>query len=240
LPAAIASSPGFPPEAATSPTVLHALPAAVAAPVVNAYAESLQTVFLWAVPVALAALVVALFLPQVTLRSRVTAAGAGDGFAIPQGSDADTQLENVIGQVLKQKGESAAPEVLRASGSSLDIPTSWGVFGVYLRDAITGSAIETSIERSVGVPHGVLRPFFDEIVEAGFLTREGDVLRLTPEGRRQAQLITPAWRVWLIDELQEWLPAAGAEMPQTEKVDAALDRIVVRLVRESELEAAPA
>jgi len=240
LPAAVAESPGLPPEAATNPAALHALPASVQAPVVNAYAESLQTVFLWAVPVALAALVVALFLPQVTLRGRVTAAGAGDGFAIPQGADADTQLENVIGQVLKKKGESAAPEVLRASGSSLDIPTSWGVFGVYLRDAITGSASETSIERSVGVPHGVLRPFFDEIVAAGFLTRKGDVLRLTPEGRRQAQLITAAWRVWLVNELQEWLPAAGAEMPQTEKVDAALDRIVVRLVRESELEDAPA
>ncbi len=119
-------------------------------------------------------------------------------------------------------------------------PHQLGVFGVYLRDAITGSASETSIERSVGVPHGVLRPFFDEIVAAGFLTRKGDVLRLTPEGRRQAQLITAAWRVWLVNELQEWLPAAGAEMPQTEKVDAALDRIVVRLVRESELEDAPA
>ena len=102
------------------------------------------------------------------------------------------------------------------------------------------SASETSIERSVGVPHGVLRPFFDELVEAGNLTRECGVLRLTPEGRRQAQLITAAWRVWLINELQEWLPAAGAEMPHSQKVDAALDRFVVRLVRESELEAAPA
>ena len=53
-------------------------------------------------------------------------------------------------------------------------------------------------------------------------------------------MITAAWRVWLINELQEWLPAAGAEMPHSQKVDAALDRIVVRLVRESELEAAPA
>ena len=73
----------------------------------------------------------------------------------------------------------------------------------------------------------------------GRFSGPGDILRLTPEGRRQAQLITAAWRAWLINELQQWLPAAGAEMPQTEKVDTALDRIVVRLVRESELEAAP-
>ena len=73
-----------------------------------------------------------------TLRGRRRAGGTGEGFAIPEGADADTQLENVIGEVLRQKGESAAPEVLAASGSSLDIPTSWGVMGVYLRDAITG------------------------------------------------------------------------------------------------------
>ena len=55
---------------------------------------------------------VALFLPQVTLRGRERAEGTGEGFAVPEGADADTQLENVIGQVLRRKGRSAAPEVL--------------------------------------------------------------------------------------------------------------------------------
>ena len=138
LPAAIVQA-GVPPEAATSPEALHALPAAVQAPLINAYAESLHNVFLYAVPVALLALVVALFLPQVKLRDGGGGTvGTGEGFAMPEGADADTQLENIIGKVLRKKGASAAPEVLAASGSSLDIPMSWGVMGVYLRDAITG------------------------------------------------------------------------------------------------------
>jgi MFS family permease len=263
LPAALLQA-GVPPEAATSPEALHALPPAQQAPLIEAYAESLHNVFLYAVPIALLALVIAIFLPQVTLRGGGGTTGTGEGFAMPEGADADTQLENIIGKVLRKKGASAAPEVLAASGSSLDIPMSWGVMGVYLRDAITGVGTQSSIERSVGVPPGVLRSFFDEIVEAGYLTRDGDTLRLTPRGRVETDLITTAWRAWLVQELHDWLPADDVEIgsggtpaaigptangvvtdvdrtgrhrdPHGARVDAALDRIVVRLVREGEQE----
>jgi len=144
-------------------------------------------------------------------------------------------LENVIGQVFRQKGKSAAPEILAASGSELDIPTSWGGMGVYLREAFMGGASQSSIERSVGIPPGVLRSFFDEIVAAGYLTRDGDTLALTARGHKEVDMITSAWRTWLVQELTERLPAAAPEI-----VNAALDRIVVRLVRENELESAPA
>jgi EmrB/QacA subfamily drug resistance transporter len=52
--------------AATSPEGLHRLPGPVAAPVIDAYAETLQTVFLWTVPVAALGFLVALFLKQVS------------------------------------------------------------------------------------------------------------------------------------------------------------------------------
>ena len=35
-------------------------------------------------------------------------------------------------------------------------------------------------------------------------------------------MITTAWRGWLVEELKDWLPGT-----QSEKVDAALDRIVI-------------
>ena len=172
------------------------------------------------------------------------AGGTGEGFAIPEGADADTQLENIIGEVLRKKGSSAAPEVLTASGSSLDIPTSWGVMGIYLRDAITGAARQSSVETSVGVPPGVLRSFFDEIVADGYLTRDGDNLSLTPRGMTEVNLITAAWRSWLVDELPEWIPDDDAEIDggkpaAPRRIDAALDRIVIRLIRENELEVTP-
>ena len=140
------------------------------------------------------------------------AGGTGEGFAIPEGADADTQLENIIGEVLRKKGSSAAPDVLAASGSSLDIPTSWGVMGIYLRYAITGAARQSSVETSVGVPPGVLRSFFDEIVADGYLTRDGDNLSLTAKGMTEVNLITTAWRNWLVEELREWLPDNDSEI----------------------------
>ena len=59
---------GAPPEAAQSPKALHQLSPEMAAPIVDAYADSLGKVFLCAAPVALVGFVVALFLKEVPLR----------------------------------------------------------------------------------------------------------------------------------------------------------------------------
>jgi len=101
-------------------------------------------------------------------------------------------------------------------------------------DAITGRASEASIERSVGIPTGVLRSFFDEIAAAGYATRDGDTLSLTTHGTEQVQLITAAWRAWLVNELADWLPKEETKSTSKARVDAAIDRIVIRLVRENE------
>src|SRR3984885_7815075 len=53
-----------PPAAVSSPDLVAKLPPQARGPVVSAYAESLQHVFLFAVPVAVVAFVLALFLPQ--------------------------------------------------------------------------------------------------------------------------------------------------------------------------------
>src|SRR3954471_9069337 len=68
LPAAVAASPGVDPASVASPQALHAHPDAQIAPIVGAYAHAMHVVFLAAIPVALVAFVVALFLKQVPLR----------------------------------------------------------------------------------------------------------------------------------------------------------------------------
>lgn len=63
-------------------------------PIVDAYAHAIHVVFLAAVPVPIVALVLALFLKQVPLRgtAREAASDVGEGFSMPEGSDADQQL----------------------------------------------------------------------------------------------------------------------------------------------------
>ncbi|MER7035936.1 MFS transporter, partial [Streptomyces albidoflavus] len=73
------------PGASESPQAVHALPAAQTAPLAQAYADTLHTVFLWTVPVALLGFVVSLFLKQVKLRdsARAGSTDMGEGFAQP-------------------------------------------------------------------------------------------------------------------------------------------------------------
>ena len=245
LPAALAEAPTTPPEAVTSPETLWALPDELRAPFVDAYAVSLHNVFLWAIPVAGLAFFVALLLPQVTLRGTEGAAGAGEGFAMPEGNDLDNQMENVVARVFRQKGRSAAPQILVDVGSSLDNATAWGVTGVFLRHSILGVADQSSIEASVGVPPGVLQSYFDELVAAGWLRRDGEgSLLLTDAGQAEVLKISAGWRDWVIRELSGVSVGSSSDaesspvQAESKQISAALDRVVLRLIREDELEPA--
>src|SRR5262249_35557162 len=96
---------GADPSQVTTPDAVHALPPAQHAAVVHAYSASLQTVFASAIPVALIAFVVALFLKQVPMRG-LTKPGAtdlGHGFAMPDQRTAQEQLEGQVVRILRTR-----------------------------------------------------------------------------------------------------------------------------------------
>jgi hypothetical protein len=87
------------------------------------------------------------------------------------------------------------------------------------------------------VPPGVLRPFYSEVVTAGYLSRDGadgDVLQLTPQGQAEASKIIAAWKAWLLGELAGWLKAHETSPERTGMIEAAIGRIALRLIREAE------
>jgi hypothetical protein len=228
-----------PPAAVASPELVKKLPAQARTPIVTAYAQSLQHVFLFAAPIAVLAFVLALFLPQVAMRGVVAVSGVGDGFAVPEGSDNERQLANVVGQVLRRDKGASAGTILARAGSQLDRAAAWGVMGVYVGQLAFGNPIkETDVEARVGVPAGVLRPFYTEQVAAGYMARDGEgVLTLTDRGRAEAEKITAAWRSWLMGELQGWLKDHEVSPEQTQLIEQAIGRIALRLVRETAAEA---
>jgi hypothetical protein len=58
----------------------------------------------------------------------------------------------------------------------------------------------------------------------------------TDRGRAEADKIAAAWRAWLMGELRGWLTAHEASPEQTQLIETAIDRIVMRLIREAEAE----
>jgi Major Facilitator Superfamily len=194
---------GIDPRTLTTPAGVHALPDPVKSLVVDAYASALHTVFLWAVPVAIVAVLLALFLKEVPLRdtARAAAGDLDDAFATPRSSDRLPILEKSISRVWHNKGPAAAPGIVAASGTRLDTAEAWCVAHVALFDLHRGGAHLSDIARSHDLPDAILQPTVRHCVEAGFLTSHGDELALTDSGRAEFERLAQAWGSWLQHEL---------------------------------------
>ncbi|MFJ3670008.1 MDR family MFS transporter [Streptomyces sp. NPDC090106] len=215
-------------KAATSPEGLHELPSGVAAPIVDAYADTIQTVFLWTVPVAAVGFVVALFLKQVQLRdsARAGSTDMGEGFGQPSGANSQRVLEASVGKIIGSTDLDTARGILASADTRLDIAGSWAVMQVELHTRIVGHASLGMIAARRHMPPEVLLPVFDRMVEEGFLTRSGSLLSHTAAGAREAQVIGKAWATWLEGRVQQDIGRpAGVDLRAA--VDAISKRLLV-------------
>jgi EmrB/QacA subfamily drug resistance transporter len=225
---AIAAS-GAPPAAANSPEALHRLPHAMAAPIVDAYATSLTQVFLWAVPVALVGLVLALFLPEVPLREMGNAAAdLGDGFAMPTAQSPEEMLETAIGRLLRGEPGMRLRSIAMRPDCPLDVAELWALLRINRYQGAFGRARITGIGDQLGIPYEVLEPTFDRLVRGGYAQRDVDRLSLTPSGARQVDFVTTLIREWIVDKLSRSPNFQGR--PDRAQVQTALDRIAHRIV----------
>ncbi|MEU4953777.1 MDR family MFS transporter [Streptomyces lavendulae] len=217
--------------AAQSPQGVHGLDPAAAGPVVDAYAEALQTVFLWTVPVALVGFVVALFLKEVHLRDSARAASTdmGEGFASPASASGDSAklLELAVGKLVRGMGQDTARAIVEGSDTRLDIAGAWAVMQVDLLTRTVGHAGLGLIAARRSVPPEVLLPVFDRMTEEGFLTRQNGYFALTAGGEREAGVISAAWAQWLGDQLEK-----DRGRPRSAELRAAADAIAKRLLAE--------
>ncbi|MFB7175762.1 DHA2 family efflux MFS transporter permease subunit [Streptomyces sp. NPDC056254] len=218
-------------EAASTPQGVHRLDPAAAAPVIEAYAEALHTVFLWTVPVAVFGFVVALFLKQVTLRdsARAGSTDMGDGFGSPATASGNSAklLELAVGKLVRNMGADTARAIVESSDTRLDIAGAWTVMQVELMTRTIGYCTIGLVAGRRSLPPEVLLPAFDRMVEEGFLTREGAYFSLTPAGQREADVISAAWAQWLGDRLEK-----DRGRPRSAELRVAADAIAKRLLAE--------
>ncbi|WP_404954337.1 MDR family MFS transporter [Streptomyces sp. 147326] len=218
-------------EAASTPEGVHRLSPEAAAPIIDAYAQALHTVFLWTVPVAVFGFVAGLFLKQVKLRdtARAGSTDMGDGFGSPATASGDSAklLELAVGKLVRNMGRDTARGIVAASDTRLDIAGAWAVMQVELMTRTVGTASIGLIAARRSLPPEVLLPVFDRMTEEGYLSGEAGYFSLTRAGEREAAVISAAWAQWLGDQLEK-----DRGRPRSAELRVAADAIARRLLAE--------
>ncbi|RDH79116.1 MFS transporter [Mycolicibacterium moriokaense] len=221
---------GAPPRAAESPQALHALSPEMAAPIVAAYADSLGTVFLCAVPVAVIGFVVSLFLKETPLREMeaVSATDLGEGFGMPSTESPEKILEVAIGRLMRNTPEIRLRNIAGQAGCESDIALLWALIQIYRQSQVFGSARLPAIAERLRVPSEVIESTFERLVEHGYALRTGDQLWLTQAGARQVDCASAALVSRIVEKLATSPTFEGR--PDREQVEAALERIAHRFL----------
>jgi len=194
------------------------LPAAQRAPIVHAYAVAVQTIFLYAIPVALLAFVVALFLRQVALRglSRPGATDVGTGFGIPDQRTSAEQLEGQVVRILRSRFVEAVPALIQESGTGLDAVQLWIVRQVAIQQVRFGFADPVVIARGRHMPVGVIQPAIADAVAAGLLVADAKGLTLSPRGVDGFRHVVEAFIAWLTTQIED---TSGAPLDDTGRAE---------------------
>ncbi|MGE2722566.1 MFS transporter [Mycolicibacterium celeriflavum] len=226
---ALAAS-GAPPRAAESPQALHMLSPEMAAPLVDAYADSLGRVFLCAVPVAVVGFVVSLFLKEVQLREveTVSASDLGEGFGMPSTESPEKILEVAVGRLFRDSPEIRLRSLAEEPGCDLDVSQMWALLQIYRQNQVFGSATLTDIAERLRVPYEIIEPTFDDLVRRGLALRTDERLWLTQNGIRQVDAISTAIVGRIVEKLATSPSFEGR--PDRFQVEAALERIAHRML----------
>ena len=231
---------GAPPAAAESPQALHQLAPEMAAPIIGAYADSLGTVFLCAVPVAVVGFVVALFLKEVPLREidAASATDLGEGFGMPSTESPEKILEVAVGRMFRDSPELRLRKLAGGPGCELPVAQLWALLQIYRQNQAFGSATLAQIGERLRMPFEVLQPTFDDVVRTGYAL-SGETggehradgtgkLFLTQSGIRQVDTLSAAIVGRIVDKLAQSPTYEGS--PDRAAVDAALERIAHRML----------
>lgn len=221
------SAAGLTADAAGSPEALHRLPPQQAAPIVQAYAESLGQVFFWAAPVALLGFVLALFLREVPLKElHDSAVDLGDGFGMPTTASSDELLETAIGRLLRNEPGVRLRSIALRPDCELDVAGLWTVLRIYRYTQVFRTARLSDIGKNLRVPYEILEPTVDRLVAQGYALRDGDHLGLTRVGLQQVRFVTSLIQEGVSDKLSRSPAFEGR--PERGEIEAALQRIAHR------------
>ncbi|WP_413232755.1 MDR family MFS transporter [Mycolicibacterium sp. 050158] len=230
---------GAPAQAAQSPQALHRLAPEMANPIIDAYANSLGTVFLCAVPVAVVGFVVALFLKEIPLREidAASATDLGEGFGMPSTESPEKILEVAIGRMFRDSPDIRLRSLAGGPGCELPVAQLWALLQIYRNNQVFGSATLADIGERLRVPYEAFEPVFADVVNRGFALNTDGKLFLTQAGRNQVDTLSAAIVGRIVEKLATSPSFDGR--PDRVEVYAALERIAHRMLVQRDWTDAP-
>ncbi|MEU5882682.1 MDR family MFS transporter [Spirillospora sp. NPDC047279] len=206
--------PGFDPTAAEgNPKLLDQLPPQVRGDVLHVYAESIQTVFLWAVPVVAVAVVLTWFLREVPLRATSQAQDYGEGLgAAPTVRSSRHEIERALSSLMRK--DDTAKELYARLGAHAGVDLPAGSMWALCRIAKDGSVSGADLAERAGVSVEDGRPFVDRLVDGGLVIRRDGRLTATEQGLETAERLFEARRQGLARHLDGWSPEEHPELTE--------------------------
>nr|WP_312892666.1 MDR family MFS transporter [Allostreptomyces psammosilenae] len=202
--------PGFDPSAAQSdPRLSEALPPAVQRDFLHAYAESIGNVFLYAVPVALAAFLLSWLLKEVPLRSGIETTDIGE--TVPPGPTQRSSAEELARGLSELASHRAGRELYRAmvrrAGLDVDTGAAWMLF----RLRRMGRASPAELVWGRRWSEAETDNFAAQLAALDLVRLDDGALVCTPEGELACERLIEARREVLAEALREWDADADPE-----------------------------
>jgi EmrB/QacA subfamily drug resistance transporter len=202
--------------AAESVAALRLLPPAVQAEVIHAYALSLSTVFLVAVPIAALAFVLSWLLPEVPMRTTTQATDVGQTFAMPTARSSQQEIERALNVLSSRDSlEQLYRRLAARAGVELEARPTWLLFRLQEQAPIS----EARLAQRFQVPAEQLTPSIATLQEKGLVSLtapadgQGDgQLQLTFAGQETLTSLTTALHDNLSALLDGWSLEQEAEL----------------------------
>ena len=192
-----------------SPASLAHLPADLRRVYVEAFTDSLGTVFLIAALVMVLAFVLALLLEERTLRHTVAAGrGVGQGFAIPQDEDSVNQVTRWVWGLLSRENKRRLLERIAArAGVDLSPAACW----LLVRFNQVPEVTTTALARRYDIDPARLEAGLLELVQQRLVTSSRT---LTAAGDEVLERLVTARHAGLTELLADWSPAQHRELAE--------------------------
>jgi EmrB/QacA subfamily drug resistance transporter len=173
--------------------------------VIAAITATVQTVFRYAIPIALLAFLLSWLLPELELRKTVQTVDAGEGFGIPEARSSLDEIELALARFSARENREELYQTLAArAGIALPPRSCWLLYRLADRPACTVQEVAARLK----VDPGIIQSGVEGLVSVGMIeevTRGAECdLVLTPSGQSAIDHLTDARRSGLTELLEGW------------------------------------